>query len=231
MNLQQLEYIVAVDITRHFVSAAERCFVTQATLSMMIKKLEEELGVVIFDRSKQPVVPTETGQRLIEQAQTILHEINRMKEIVQEEKDEVRGTLKLGIIPTLAPYLLPLFLRAFMKKYPLVNLQIFEMITDTAIQKLKQNELDIAIMATPVNNPALREEPLFYEQFVVYASSDEKLMKKYLLADDIDVNRLWLLEEGHCLRSQVINLCELKNGKKKPTGSISRPAALKPSKN
>ncbi|MCB0607561.1 MAG: LysR family transcriptional regulator [Lewinellaceae bacterium] len=227
MNLQQLEYIVAVDITRHFVSAAERCFVTQATLSMMIKKLEEELGVVIFDRSKQPVVPTETGQRLIEQAQTILHEINRMKEIVQEEKDEVRGTLKLGIIPTLAPYLLPLFLRAFMKKYPLVNLQIFEMITDTAIQKLKQNELDIAIMATPVNNPALREEPLFYEQFVVYASSDEKLMKKkYLLADDIDVNRLWLLEEGHCLRSQVINLCELKKREKEAhrfdfeTGSI-----------
>ncbi len=215
MNLQQLEYIAAVDATRHFVTAAERCFVTQATLSMMIKKLEEELGVRIFDRSKHPVVPTETGEKLILQAKIVLQEVSRMKEIVQEEKGEVKGALKLGIIPTLAPYLLPLFMRSFLKQYPLVTLQVYEMMTENAIRKLQQNELDIAILATPLNQPSLREEPLFYEQFVVYASSGEKLMKKkYLLADDIDVNRLWLLEEGHCLRTQVINLCELKKREK-----------------
>lgn len=215
MNFQQLEYITAVNATRHFVNAAEKCFVTQATLSMMIRRLEDELGVQIFDRSKHPVIPTETGEKLIRQAQIILQEVSRMKEIVQEEKGEVKGVLKLAIIPTLAPYLLPLFMRSFLKQYPQVRLQVYEMMTENAVLKLQQNELDIAILATPLNQPSLREEPLFYEQFVVYASSGEKLMKKkYLLADDIDVNRLWLLEEGHCLRTQVINLCELKKREK-----------------
>lgn len=215
MNLQQLEYVIAVDTHRHFVTASERCFVTQATLSMMIKKLEEELGVKIFDRSKQPVIPTEIGKKIIVQAKAILRESSRLKEIIKGEQGELSGELKIGIIPTLAPYLLPLFLNSFLKKYPLVKLQISELTTDDITQKLEKHDLDAGLLATPLNNSRLIEQPLFYEEFVVYASAKEKLMKKkYLLANDIDVNRLWLLEEGHCLRSQVMNLCELKSKEK-----------------
>ncbi|HLO71570.1 MAG TPA: LysR substrate-binding domain-containing protein [Flavipsychrobacter sp.] len=215
MNLQQLEYIVAVDVHRHFVTAAERCFVTQATLSMMIKKLEDELEVKIFDRSKQPVVPTEIGKLIIAQAKKALQDTARIKEIVNEERGLVRGELKVGIIPTLAPYIIPMFINSFLKKYPDVKLQISELTTEAITEKLEQYSLDVGIMATPLNNAALIEQPLFYEQFVVYASAQEKLLKKkYLLAQDIDINRLWLLEEGHCLRSQVMNLCELKHREK-----------------
>ncbi len=215
MNLQQLEYIVAVDVHRHFVTAAEKCFVTQATLSMMIKKLEDELDVKIFDRSKQPVVPTEIGKLIIAQAKKALQDTARIKEIVNEERGLVRGELKVGIIPTLAPYIIPMFINSFLKKYPDVKLQISELTTEAITEKLEQYSLDVGIMATPLNNTALIEQPLFYEQFVVYASAEEKLLKKkYLLAQDIDINRLWLLEEGHCLRSQVMNLCELKNREK-----------------
>lgn len=215
MNLQQLEYIVAVDVHRHFVTAAERCFVTQATLSMMIKKLEDELEVKIFDRSKQPAVPTEIGKLIIAQAKKALQDTARIKEIVNEERGLVRGELKVGIIPTLAPYIIPMFINSFLKKYPDVKLQISELTTEAITEKLEQYSLDVGIMATPLNNAALIEQPLFYEQFVVYASAQEKLLKKkYLLAQDIDINRLWLLEEGHCLRSQVMNLCELKHREK-----------------
>ncbi|MCD6067636.1 MAG: transcriptional regulator [Bacteroidetes bacterium] len=216
MNLQQLEYIIAVDTHRHFVTAAEKSFVTQATLSMMIKKLEEELDVKIFDRSKQPVVPTEIGQKLIRQARIILSEAKMLKEIVQEDSKEIKGELRIGIIPTLAPQLLPLFLSSFLKKYPAVQLRISEITTEQIIHQLQQNTIDAGILATPLHTGDIIEEPLFYEQFVVYGSpSEKKLMsKKYLLAEDIDINKLWLLEEGHCLRSQVINLCELKKKEK-----------------
>ena len=215
MNLQQLEYIIAIDKYRHFVKAAEACFVTQATLSMMIKKLEEELEVKIFDRSKQPVVPTDIGEKIILQAKITLQHAQKIKELVNEEQDKVSGELRIGIIPTLAPYLLPLFLPSYLKNYPLVKVQISELTTEEIVQRLERNEIDAGILATPLENKMLIEKPLFYEQFVVYASATEKFMdKKYLLAEDIDVNRLWLLEEGHCLRSQVINLCELKSKEK-----------------
>jgi LysR family hydrogen peroxide-inducible transcriptional activator len=227
MNIQQLEYIIAVDNSRHFVKAAEKCFVTQATLSMMIKKLEEELNVKIFDRSRQPVIPTEIGKKIIAQAKVILQESKRLAEIVQEEQGELTGELKIGIIPTLAPYLLPLFMNSFLQKYPSVRLKISELTTDEIIHRLEQHDLDVGLLSTPLNQPSLTEQPLFYEEFVVYASAKEKLLsKKYVLAKDIDINRLCLLEEGHCLRSQVFNLCELKNKEKQvhqldfATGSI-----------
>lgn len=211
MNFQQLEYIVAVDNHRHFAKAAEQSYVTQPTLSMMIQKLEEELGIKIFDRSKQPVVPTEAGQAIIAQAKTILQEAWRIKEMANELKGELKGELKLGIIPTVAPYLLPLFLNKFLKKYPLLKIKITELTTAQIIEKLKNHTLDAAILATPLNNPSLNEQPLYYEQFVVYASKDEKLMKKkFLLQSDIDTNHLWLLEEGHCMRAQILSLCELR---------------------
>ena len=212
MNFQQLEYIVAVDTLRHFSMAAEKCFVTQPTLSMMIQKLEEELGIKIFDRSKQPVVPTEIGKAIIEQARLILNETARLHEIVSNEKETLDGELKIGIIPTLAPYLMPLFVKKMSERYPSVKLYIMELTTESIVTRLKQSTLDVGIMATPSHDKDLFENPLFFEEFVVYAAQNESILnKKYLLPNDIDINRLVLLEEGHCMRSQVINLCELKN--------------------
>lgn len=212
MNLQQLEYIVAVDNYRHFSTAAEKCFVTQPTLSMMIQKLEEELDIRIFDRSKQPVIPTDLGKTVIAQARQILSEVARLHDMVTAEKESIEGELRIGIIPTLAPYLMPLFVKKMSEQHPSVRLYIMELTTDNIITKLKQSSLDVGIMATPTGDKDLSESPLFFEEFVVYAAQNERILdKKYLLANDIDVNRLVLLEEGHCMRSQVINLCELKN--------------------
>jgi LysR family hydrogen peroxide-inducible transcriptional activator len=211
VNLQQLEYIIAVDTHRHFLRASEHCYVTQATLSMMIKKLEEELRVKIFDRSKQPVKPTATGVKIIAQARRILQEATRMKEIVSEEKGEIGGELKLGIIPTLAPYLLPMFITEFITACPLVKLIISEYTTADMIERLKSGQLDAGILATPMHDKAIKEQVLFYEKYFLYVNHSEKgFNKKYVLPADIDIDRLWLLEEGHCMRSQILNLCELK---------------------
>lgn len=210
MNLQQLEYIVAVDTHRHFEKAAQHCFVTQATLSMMIKKLEQELGVVLFDRSRQPVIPTEIGKNIIEQARTVLRETEQLKQLSQAAKPGSQGSLKVGIIPTLAPYLLPLFLTIFLKKYPSVKLKITEQTTEHLLSLLATDKLDVGIMATPLTEKGFTEKHLFYEEFKVYvADGNKSFRKKYILAEEIDVNKLWLLEEGHCLRSQVLNLCEI----------------------
>ena len=211
MNLQQLEYIIAVDRLKNFVKASESCFVTQATLSMMIKKLEEELDIRIFDRSKQPVKTTEVGEKLILQARKIILESKKLKEIIQNEKGIVSGELKIGIIPTLAPYLLPLFLKEFMQAYPLVKLVINEFTTDVIMKKLKSGELDAGILATPLHDAHINEHVLFYEKYFLYVNAKEKgFDKQYVLPKDIDINRLWLLEEGHCMRSQILNLCTLK---------------------
>jgi LysR family hydrogen peroxide-inducible transcriptional activator len=211
MNLQQLEYIVAVDRFRHFAKAADTCFVTQPTLSMMIKKLEDELGIELFDRKKQPVEPTREGAEIILRARQVLAEVAHLKEYAAELKGEVTGDLHLGIIPTLAPYLLPLFLKPFSQKYPHLKLYLKEMVTNDIIAKLKTGELDMGILATPLHDPALTEHPLFYEEFFAYASKSEKLgKKKFLAPKEINLDHLWLLEEGHCLRNQVFNLCELK---------------------
>ena len=211
MNLQQLEYIVAVDNHRHFARAAESKYITQPTLSMMIQKLEDELGLKIFDRSRQPVEPTKEGVQIIYRARQILNEVERMREYVGEVKGETSGEIRFGVIPTLAPYLLPLFLKAFTNKYPLVKLFITEMITEQIVTGLQSGELDMALLATPLHQAALAEHPLFYEEFFVYATHHENLpRKKYLLPADLNPAHLWLLQEGHCLRNQVFNLCELK---------------------
>lgn len=179
---------------------------------MMIKKLEQELDVVIFDRSKHPVLPTDIGRKIIEQARVVVQESNRLQTMARDSQEEIAGELRLGIIPTLAPYLLPLFLSSFLAKYPQLRLQVFELTTGQIVEKLEQQQLDVAILATPLNRATLRETPLFYEEFAVYASPREGIIEKeYILPGDIDINRLWLLEEGHCLRSQVVNLCELRN--------------------
>lgn len=211
LNFQQLQYIVAVDSYRHFATAAEKCFVTQPTLSMMIKKLEDELGVQVFDRSKQPVEPTQMGQRIVRQAKVILAELGRLAEIVEEETGQVEGDFSLGIIPTAAPYLLPLFIHRFSTSWPRVHLHIREMTTDEIIRALEEQELDAGILATPLRQAHITEHVLYYEKFVAYASKKEKVLgKKKLSAADLHESDLWLLEEGHCLRNQVLNLCKIK---------------------
>jgi LysR family hydrogen peroxide-inducible transcriptional activator len=211
MNLQQLDYIIAVDTHRHFAKAAEKTFVTQPTLSMMIQKLEDELGIRIFDRSQQPVVPTPEGKEIIVRARQIMADVGLLKEFTQELRHEVSGELKLAVIPTLAPYLLPLFLKSFVEQHPLLKTTIRELVTNDIITALKNGDIDIGLLATPLNDPRLEEHPVFYEEFFAYAAAEEKVSrKKFLLPKDIDLSKLWLLEEGHCLRNQVFNLCELK---------------------
>lgn len=211
MNLQQLDYIIAVDTHRHFSEAAKKCFVTQATLSMMIQKLEDELGVKVFDRSKKPVKPTDIGKKIIAQARRIAGEAARIKELIKEEKGEVSGELRIGIIPTLAPYLLPLFLKKFVTDYPAVKLFISEFTTNTIIKRLKAGQLDAGILATPLKDTSIKEQPIFYEKYFLYVNDKEPgFNKQYVLPANIDITRLWLLEEGHCMRSQILNFCELK---------------------
>jgi len=211
MTLQQLEYIAAIDTHRHFAKAAAACFVTQPTLSGMVKKLEEELGVVLFDRSKSPVVPTEHGARLVEQARVVLREAGLFTHMALNSRDHESGELRIGVIPTLAPYLLPLFLGRFMKEYPHIQLSIEELTTDVIVDRLARETLDVGLMATPLKVPGLKERSLFRERFLVFAAPGEKVARKrYVLPADIDPDRLWLLEEGHCMRSQVMNLCELR---------------------
>lgn len=208
MTLTQLEYIVALDNYKSFLAASEKTFVTQPTLSMQIRKLEEDLGVILFDRSKQPIMPTEIGKEIIEQARKVLHEAGRIKELVEEQSQEVRGKLKLGIIPTLAPYLLPLFLNRFLKKYPSVSLVVEEMVTDRILQQLQNQELDCGILVTPLPAVNMQTIPLFYEPFVAYTSRNSKIFKKTVIEmEDIDLKEMWILNEGHCMRSQVENMC------------------------
>ncbi|MFL9484776.1 LysR substrate-binding domain-containing protein [Chitinophagaceae bacterium LWZ2-11] len=215
MTFTQLEYIVSVDTYRHFAEAASRCFVTQPTLSMQIQKLEDELGVKLFDRSRQPVIPTEVGSEIIAQARMILGEKNIINEIIQTKKGIVSGEIKLGIIPTLAPYLLPLFINQFTKTYPLVKLQVNELTTTNLLERLKDGRIDVGILVTPLSETGIKEEPVFYEELVAYVSAANSAFKKtYMLTQDIDPNKLWLLEEGHCFRSQIMNLCELRKSSK-----------------
>lgn len=215
MTFIQLEYIVAVDTYRHFATAAGHCFVTQPTLSMQVQKLEEELGLKIFDRSKQPVIPTEAGRDIIEQARKILAEKGIIQEIVQSKKGVLTGELRIGIIPTLAPYLLPLFVQGFTHKYPQIKLIVNELTTELVIARLREGRIDVGILVTPLQENGIREHVLFYEELLVYVSRKNAAYKKtYMLTQDIDPNKLWLLEEGHCFRSQIVRLCELRKASK-----------------
>jgi LysR family transcriptional regulator, hydrogen peroxide-inducible genes activator len=210
MTFTQLEYILALDTHRHFAKAAEACFVTQPTLSMQVGKLEKSLGAKIFDRSHTPVVPTEAGKQILEQARKILLEKSRVTEIISLKKGLLEGELRIGIIPTLAPYILPLFVHQFLRKYPKVKLVVYEKTTDELIEALRDSGLDAGILVTPLSEKGIRTEVLFYEELLVYVSEKNGLYQKsYVLAKEIDPNKLWLLEEGHCFRSQTINLCEL----------------------
>jgi len=214
MNIQQLEYVIALDDYRHFVTAADNCHVTQPTLTMQLKKLEEELGVVLFDRSKKPLKPTGEGEIFISGARRIIREINDLQGALNGEKNSIKGQFRLGIIPTLAPHLLPLFLPQFASDFPDTLLTIEEMESENIIKALHENRLDIAIMATPTEEKDLRESVLFNEAFVFYGPLGHPFIGEGLLSTEVlDANHILLLSEGHCFRSQALNICNIKVNK------------------
>jgi LysR family hydrogen peroxide-inducible transcriptional activator len=209
MTLAQLYYIVALDKFRHFGTAASNCFVTQPTLSMQIQKLEEEFGILIFDRSKQPVVPTDIGAKVIRQAKIILQESERLQNTIDTETGTFNGTLKIGVIPTISPYLVPLFLGPFVEKYPGIEIIIDEITTKEILRALHKDLIDVGILALPVNIPDFVEQTLYYEPFVAYISKKHPLYRKNKIdIDDLSRDDLLLLKEGHCLRGHVLKLCK-----------------------
>jgi LysR family transcriptional regulator, hydrogen peroxide-inducible genes activator len=214
ITLTQLQYIVAVERFGHFGQAAKACFVTQPTLSMQIQKLEDDLGVVIFDRSAQPIRATPLGQRILEQSAIVLSQSTRILDIIHEAKEKVEGELRLAVIPTLAPYLLPLFIERFCTAYPKVRLRVEESKTDDILVALRRNQLDIGLLATPLDEPFIKEHPLFLEPFYVYAPKDSALSKLDEVSDaDLKDERVLLLAEGHCLRTQMVRVCGHRQGK------------------
>jgi Transcriptional regulator len=209
MTVQQLEYVIAVDNHRHFAKAADACFVTQPTLSMMIQKLEEELDVKIFNRSTHPIEPTEIGKQIIKQARVSLKYFKEIKEIVENEKNTVFGSFKLGIIPTVASYLVPEILRKTDSKS--IELSLKESPTHEIIEYILNGKLDGGLAATPLNHPSLVEYPIYYEKFYAYVSPYDKYYEEDEIdLEKVDVKDIWLLENVHCLRGQIQKLCQLK---------------------
>jgi LysR family transcriptional regulator, hydrogen peroxide-inducible genes activator len=208
ITLTQLEYIVAVDTYRHFGKAAEHCFITQPTLSMQIKKLEEDLEIFIFDRSKQPLIPTDVGQQIVDQARIVLKQSEEINNIVKEHKGQVSGMLRVGIIPTLAPYLLPIFIGKYKRKYPNIFIKVVEQTTENIINLLNKDLIDVGILVTPLKEEKINEKPIFYEEMLIYANASHRLHKQLeITLKDIATPEIWLLSDGHCFRDQVINLC------------------------
>jgi LysR family hydrogen peroxide-inducible transcriptional activator len=212
MTITQLQYVLAVAEYRNFTLAAEKSFVTQPTLSMQIQKVEEELGVLIFDRSKKPIQLTDIGQKIVTQAKSIVNEAGRIKDIVDQEKGFVGGEFRLGIIPTVMPTLLPMFLTNFIKKYPKVTLLIEELNTQEIITRLNNGHLDAAIAATPLQEEKIKEIVLYYEPFVAYIPENHSnFTKKEIEIDDLNPDEILLLRDGHCFREGVLNLCNIKH--------------------
>lgn len=212
MTITQLKYTLAVAEHGNFTTASDKCFVTQPTLSMQVQKLEEELGVVIFNRSTKPLQVTDIGKKVLFQAKKIVEESSRMNDVVSEEKGIIGGTLKVGIIPTVSSTLLPLFLNIFTKKHKNVELKIEEFNTETINQKLEDNTIDCAIAATPLNNNRIIERPLYYEPFVAYVPNHHFLAgNKVLEVDDLSNGDILILQDGHCFRDQVLNLCSFED--------------------
>ncbi|ERJ78631.1 LysR substrate binding domain protein [Prevotella disiens JCM 6334 = ATCC 29426] len=215
MTLQQLEYVMAVYRCKHFAKAAEYCNVTQPTLSSMIQKLEDELGIKIFDRSKQPIHPTAAGQLVIERAWNILVRAKHLKEIVEEERKSITGTFNVAILPTIAPYLLPRFLPQLMNEYPEMDIRVTEMKTEDIHKALKHGDIDAAILAKLDGQDDFKMHQLYVEKFFVYVSKNDNLFNKQnIRTTDLSGEFLWLLDEGHCFRDQLVKFCHLKSAVK-----------------
>jgi LysR family hydrogen peroxide-inducible transcriptional activator len=213
-----LEYIVAVADLKHFSKAAEACHISQPTLSQQIAKVEDDLNIVIFDRVKKPIVLTEEGEAILQQARVVLREHKRLKELALQKSDEISGEFRLGVIPTVANTLVPHFLERFAQQYPKVTLLIDELKTSSILQELNEDRLDAGLMATPLSVAGLLEEPLYYETFNVYACSGHPLLEERTCRiSDLDGSDMWLLQDGHCFKDQVVRLCRLDS---KPSKSM-----------
>ena len=209
MTITQLHYVLAVAEHQNFTRAAEKVFVTQPTLSMQIQKLEEELDIQIFDRTKKPIELTETGKKIVQQARNIVNESDRIKDIVDQQKGFIGGLFRLGVIPTVMPTLLPMFLNNFIKKYPKVRLKIEELHTEAMLEKLKEGHLDAGIAATPLLDDRIKEQVLFYEPFVGYIPQGHRLhANEKIQAGDLEVDDMLLLEDGHCFKDNILNICK-----------------------
>ena len=209
MTLQQLEYVIALDTYRHFVTAAEKCFVTQPTITIQVKKLEDEIGFSIFDKSKSPFKPTNLGEVFINKTKVILREVSELKNMVNTELDSIDGVYKIGIIPTISPYLIPLISGSFSEKHPNTTLIIEEMQTENIIAALKNKEIHIGLLVTPLNESFIREIKLYNEPFVFYGQKNLfPKDKKVVSAKEIEnLDNIWLLKSGHCFRNQVLKIC------------------------
>jgi LysR family hydrogen peroxide-inducible transcriptional activator len=209
MTITQLKYVLAVAEHKNFTLAAEKCFVTQPTLSMQIQKVEEELNIQIFDRTKKPIQITAIGEKIINQAKNIVIEADRIQDIVEQQKGFIGGEFRLGIIPTIMPTLLPMFLNNFIKKYPKVKLIIEELNTDEIISRLNKGTLDAAIAATPLNEEKIKEIVLYFEPFVAYITENHQVFAKNEIdISDLNLNEILLLQDGHCFRDGILNLCK-----------------------
>jgi LysR family hydrogen peroxide-inducible transcriptional activator len=208
MTITQLKYVLSVAEYQNFTVAAEHSYVTQPTLSMQIQKLEDQLGVLIFNRSKKPIELTDVGRKVVDQARIIVNESNRINDIVHQHKGYIGGEFRLGIIPTVMPTLLPMFLNNFTKKYPKVKLIIEELTTEEIIRKLMDGHIDAGLAATPLQNEAIKEKPLYYEPFVGLIPEGHRLFnQKEIRPDELEMEDILLLEDGHCFKESVINLC------------------------
>lgn len=207
MNIQQMQYVLAVAEKRHFEAAAEHCCITQSTLSTMISKFEEEIGLQIFNRKKKPVEITNEGKIVIEQLKIIINQLNQFNEVLKEIKGEVKGKLTISVIPTIAPFLLPLFLQDFAKKFPDLEIEVKEQTTQEIIQQIKSRYLDIGILSTPIDDAEIVEYPLYDEPFVLFDVGGKN--PNQVAVNEMNTSNLWLMEEGHCMRTQVLKLCDL----------------------
>lgn len=211
MNLQQLEYISALNKLRHFGKAADYCKVTQPTLSTMIQKLEDELGVKLFERSRQHVTPTSIGLKVISQAEEVLRQSTLISDIINDEKDELKGHVNISILPTIAPYLLPRVLPELSKRLPNLKITFTELITSESITALLNNNIDMAIIASSMEHNSVKETKLYYEEFMGYVSENEELYTKDAIrSSEVDCRNLWILDEGHCFRDQLVRFCSLR---------------------
>jgi LysR family transcriptional regulator, hydrogen peroxide-inducible genes activator len=209
-TLTQLEYVLAVEKYRHFGKAAKACHISQPTLSQQIQKLEEDLSITVFDRIQKPIVPTDDGKRLIEQAKVVIREHERLIHNARKSGKGVSGEFRLAVIPTVATYLIPLFLRDFSESYPEVELYIEELKTEIIIDELRGDRLDGAILATPLTQPGFKEHPLYYEPFSLYASKGHPLLNKQKISSkDLDASQMWMLKDGNCFKTQVSNYCSI----------------------
>lgn len=222
----QINYVLALAKSGSFSKAAEQCHVTQSTLSTMVKKLENQLDLRLFDRKSKPITLTREGKLVIEQLKTINHEYENLKELIQETKEEFYGTLNIGIIPTVAPFLLPLFLDKMIASYPNVSFSVHEITTNEIISMIKARELDIGILSLPIKDKELNQRVLYQEDFLIYDASRTSSSKKKYKIRDIDINRLWLLEESHCMTNQIEKICLLRKKRKVSSNLVYRSGSI-----